>query len=246
MAPLLIIYCLILLGLGIVAAYHASEGEIFEITFILPLGVGLLLLVLGIAVGANIILSLFIFFAPIPATFAIRHFFHIQAINKKRMQEDEQRRIRERQAEEQRRDLERRNLEQWKQTTISQVNNIFSKDKQYNLIFSALTEYGENNEKASFIENSILPYFNSIEEWTLDELYARNFTNAVVGLKILHYLEPTDNQYKTAYDLLETPVTLIPAMQKHGLSRDSKYIKAFRYQITTDTRTGATTPKSLI
>ena len=183
------------------------------------------------------------------------HIIHIidalrnnQRIEAKEKQEEEQRRIRERQVDEQRRDLERRNLEQWKTDYGIQINKAFDKEKQYSLLYSLLVEhgYGEQGEKAEFVKEEFLTYFNRIEGWTLDELLTRNFSNAATGLKILHLLEPTTNQYKTACDLLENPALLISAMQKHGLSRDSKYVEDFTYTVVSNAQTGAMATKSLI
>jgi len=152
----------------------------------------------------------------------------------------------ERQEEQQRQAQQRRELEQWKQTSTSQINNIFTKEKQYELIYNALIEHGERGEKSSFVKERVLSYFDRIEEWTLDELYARNFSNAVIGLKILYLLKPTYNQYKNAYAIIEDPASVIAAMQNHGLSKTSEYISEFTYKVATDLKSGKIITKPLV
>ena len=71
----------------------------------------------------------------------------------------------------------------------AQIDIAFSNEKQYTLLYSMLTEHGEQGEKTSFVKERFLSYYDIIDEWTLGELYAMNFTNAAIGLRVLYYLK---------------------------------------------------------
>ena len=173
--------------------------------------------------------------------FLVPHVIHIfDALNNNQIVSAQ-----EKQEEVRRQEQERRDMEQWKMSYGAQIDFAFRNEKQYALLYSMLTEHGEQGEKASFVKDRFLSYSETIEKWTMDELYERNFTNAATGFKILYRLSPAFGQYKDAYLLIENPAALVSVMQKHGLPISSRYISDFTYRIVADAKSGTEVTKSL-
>jgi hypothetical protein len=94
-------------------------------------------------------------------------------------------------------------------------------NQKLNDTYNLLAEQ-KNEDDRSYVKQKLLSSsFEEIEQITLDELNARDFEGAALGLRILIDLKPSALWYKTALGRLQNKDLLLDAMEQNGLPKSS-------------------------